>query len=556
MVKKRLLLFLPALAAALIYLPAINYQFVWDDINLIVHNRETPLSAFSQSFWHGTNEHLGTDPYYRPLTNFSLRLERLIYKHQPRGFHLTNILLHCIVCLLFTLLLFEVTGSRTGSVLAGMVFSLHPMAADCVAYISGRTDLIAGLGTVTAFLGLFLYRQRRHWIYLTLTILGYTAGSYAKESAALLLPVLILWLFLSPDYRQRHKVRLLLITALLSIFSTWLLLRLLILKTLLPMKPPAAILPLLNSSLSSFGQQIVLLFIPFTRRTFISPAGPAGLNIWTVIGIGYLLLLLSGFPLMRNRPLVLTGWFWSVVLLLPVAILLPFGPLGRLLYLPAMGILLALSALIYSPTKKPAGPDAPRLSPTLDRKIAFVTGVGWCVLALPFLRQRLQVWQNEETLFSRMVAEAPNYAPGHYNLGILLISRGDYHQARLHLYRAIELDSTMTVARFNLAALLQKTGDYPAAETLLQRVIREQPNFAPAYANLALLTLNRGDRKGAIELQRRACALAPNDASLYYNLALLFRRLGEPESARQAIIQALKLEPDQPRFRQFLNSLP
>jgi hypothetical protein len=556
---KRLLLILPALGAALVYLPVINYQFVWDDLNLIVHNQDSPLSAFGQSFWHGSAEHLGTDPYYRPLTNFSLRLERLLVGNRPRIFHLTNILLHSSVCLLFTLLLFKVTGSLTGAILAGFAFSLHPMAADCVAYISGRTDLIAGLGIVISFLGVLLYPQCGRRIYLVLTMLGYAIGIAAKESAIFLMPVVIIWILLAPVYRPRRKTGLLIIAGILFITILWLLLRLLVLKTLVPMKPPAAILPLLNSALSAFGLQLSLLFVPFARRIFFSPADSSTVpNIWWLFGLVYLLLPVFFYRRLRNRPLVLTGWFWSVALLLPVAILAPFGPSGRLLYLPAMGSLLALSALIFSRRQLPV-PDQKnfaRFQPNLDRKIAFVTGVCWCILSLPFLRQRQQVWQNETTLFTRMVTEAPNYAPGHYNLGMLLLNRGNIPEARKRLQRAVELDSGLTVALFNLAALLQKNGEYQEAEKLLLRVIRDRPDFAQAYANLALLTLNRGDLKGAIALQRKACALAPGLASLHYNLALLYRRLGEPESARAAINRALNLEPDQPRFLQFRNSLP
>ncbi|MGQ9708830.1 MAG: hypothetical protein ACUVUR_08185, partial [bacterium] len=188
---------MPVLAAIIIYLPTLTYQFVWDDINLIVYNRSGPLNAFSQSFWSGSSEHLGSDPYYRPLVNFSLRLDRLIAGRTPLFFHLGNVLIHSMISILLAVFIIRITGSFIGGIGAGLVFALHPLFADCVAYVSGRTDLLAGLGVLMAGLGIIGFKKNRGWLAIALSWLGYAVGIFSKESAVFFIFVIGGWFLLT-----------------------------------------------------------------------------------------------------------------------------------------------------------------------------------------------------------------------------------------------------------------------------------------------------------------------------------------------------------------------
>ncbi|MGQ9708747.1 MAG: tetratricopeptide repeat protein, partial [bacterium] len=298
------------------------------------------------------------------------------------------------------------------------------------------------------------------------------------------------------------------------------------------------------SSLSSFGYQLGLFFFPWGREVFhYHPAEFVRFNGWLVIGLIYLFVPIF-FLKVKRHPVFILGWLWSIVVLLPVSVLSSFGPSGRLLYLPAMGWLVMSVVLINLISTR-----------TAWRRFLLVFLGCWLALSVPFLYQRMRTWRNEESLFYRMVAEAPDYAPGYYNLSAILLNKGDDSGAIVLLKRAVALDSSLSVASFNLAALLQKRGEYREAEVLLRRVIKDKPDYAQGYANLALILLGKGDLVGAIELEKKGCELAPDDPNLFYNLALLFHQDGKLDSAREAVEKAVQLAPGNPRFQALLKKL-
>ena len=543
-VKRWLDILVVGLVSFFVYLPALGFQFVWDDINLIVYNQQSPLSAFGQSFWAGSAEHLGSDPYYRPLSNFSLRLDRLIAGSNPWFFHLGNILLHSVVTILFAILIFKITGSWKCAHFAGLVLALHPLVADCVGYVSGRTDLLAGLGLLVASLGLADYLKKGGRVNIILIWAGFAVGVLSKESTLPFMLVVPVWLLLNGNVKRRWQEGLTVLAGMVVIGAGYLFARFQVLGGLVGMKVIDKLLPLLLTALNSFGYQLSLFFFPFNRQIFHWYSGEFfRLKGWGVIGIIYLFLPLL-LVRVRQRSYLVLGWFWSVVFSLPVAVLAVFGPSGRLLYLPGMGILLMVAVMARLFVTRP-----------IEKRIIGMVAVCLCVLLVPFLWRRLGVWQNEERLFSRMVAEAPDYAPGYYNLGSVLLKKGDETRAVVQYRKAVALDSGLSLAGFNLAAILQRRGEYDEAELLLRRVIRDKPDFAQAYANLALIMLNKGDLALALELQKKGCELAPNDPNLFYNLALLFRRQGELDSARMAVRRAIKLAPENSRFQSLLNKL-
>lgn len=539
-VKRWLGLLISGLVAIGVYLPTLGFQFVWDDINLIVYNQDPPLRAFGQSFWAGSGEHLGSDPYYRPLANFSLRLDRLIAGRTPWFFHLVNILLHASVCVLFALLIFMVTGSWKSGQFAALFLALHPLFADCVAYVSGRTDLLTGLGLLIACLGLIEYMKKGGWVNLILVLAGFALAVFSKESGLFFILIVLIWILFKGKVKRCGVV----LAGVAVIAAIYLFARYQVLGSLVGMKAADRFLPLIITGLNSFGQQLSLLFFPFNRVIFYWSSGDfVRLNVWGVIGLVYLFLPLL-FLRLKQRFYPLLGWFWSVVFLLPVAVLAPFGPSGRLLYLPALGVLLMLVAVARLIATRP-----------IEKRVLVVVAVCLSVFFIPFLWRRMRLWQNEERLFLRMVKEAPDYAPGHYNLGSVLLKKGDETGAIAHYRRAVALDSGLSVAGFNLAALLQRRGEYEEAEMLLRRVIRDKPGYAQAYANLALIVLNKGDLALALDLQKKSAELAPADPNIFYNLALLFRRKGELDSARKALGRAIELDPRNPRFRSLWDKL-
>ncbi|MBM3315406.1 tetratricopeptide repeat protein, partial [candidate division WOR-3 bacterium] len=235
----------------------------------------------------------------------------------------------------------------------------------------------------------------------------------------------------------------------------------------------------------------------------------------------------------------LLGWGWAAVFLLPFSGLVQFGPIGRLAYVPAAGLI--VFAVVMADRLLRGRPAA--------RRVAAALAVGWCVATLPFLWQRIGWWRSEAGLFRRMASDAPAYAPGHYNLGNALLTARDSAGAVAAYARAVGLDSSLAPAALNLGALLQARGDLDEAAALYRSAVSRRPDYAPAHANLGVVLHKLGDTGGAIAELRRAAGLDPANAGTAYNLAWLFRLAGEPDSARAWAERAFRLRPQDPRTR-------
>lgn len=151
------LLLLAAIFAA--YSPSLVGDFVWDDRDLIqrapaIHDLKPLHSYFLQGFWNAEDHRRSTAGYYRPLTTLSYAVQWRIHGDSSQWFHLFNVLLHCLNALLL-LFVARKWGARFGWALAASaVFGLFPRLSESVAWISGRTDLMAAFFILAALLAL------------------------------------------------------------------------------------------------------------------------------------------------------------------------------------------------------------------------------------------------------------------------------------------------------------------------------------------------------------------------------------------------------------------
>ena len=227
-------------------------------------------------------------------------------------------------------------------------------------------------------------------------------------------------------------------------------------------------------------------------------------------------------------------------MLLPFAGLAGFGPVGRLVYVPAIGFVLLL---LYAGRESTRGYRG-------GRSGAVIIALIYCaLLALVALPPRMRVWRDGYTLFRQMTSEAPQYPAGHFNYAFELRQRGDIDGAIAEYRKAIALDPGMALAYSNLGAVLQSRGELVEAESLYLKTTELRPNYALAWNNLAIVRYKRRDGAGAVQAFRRAIELKPEDAGAIYNLGRLYQRAGLADSAASLFDRAYRLEPDNPQIR-------
>ena len=180
-----------------LYANSLNGPFIVDDLSYVVSNRLVLgggnfLSYFGEGFCEASSRGFGC-PYYRPLLNLSFRLDYLLWGMNPFGFHLTNVVIHTLVVLLLYVVTRVVFQQRLVAIVASLLFAVHPIHVESVAFVSARTDPPAALFFLLSFLGFYFYLKRSQWsLYAySLSLMAFVMALMTKE-IGITIPVILL----------------------------------------------------------------------------------------------------------------------------------------------------------------------------------------------------------------------------------------------------------------------------------------------------------------------------------------------------------------------------
>lgn len=527
--KKWCIWLLPPLAAILIYIPALGGGFVWDDLFI---QRELlpeidalwkvflPYDAYGlkrfNSLWTAThkidsllnNAMIG-------LSESPLDAARTVIPH------VTGLLLHAAVTFFVTLLawtlLREAPRRGEGALAAGLIFALHPIHVETVAWIPGRIDSLAALFLIPALLLGLRYLERKEGAALAGAGALLFLALLSKEvafSALILLPALYL---LAPPGREAllkagRRPALALGLVFLAAMGGYFILR-----SAMGAGVGSPRLYDFSTSIPRLFSALALYFqkslIPWPQLNFISE----------LPGLGFTLLLWSAalaalaFALWRWRAgfsLYLLAALWFGATLAPALLVTvlqdsPFAAAERYLYLPSIGLSLwAGAALAQSREKR--------------WNTALLAGIAALCLAYGYgTVQRIGVWKNGRALWENAVRNDPGGRGAAYafnNLGAALQREGNSDAALSNYRKAIRLDSGYAKAHFNLGNILQKTGRRDPAEDSYRRALDLDPRYFKAYVNLGGILIKKGRVEAAISLYRRGLKHGPHRVDLHYNL--------------------------------------
>ena len=569
-----------ALAVVLVYLPTLGNGFVeWDDAAYVTHNPHVSSLSWSTVRWAFTSD---SNANWHPLTWISHALDRTLYGLDPRGHHLTSVLLHAANSVLLLVLLWRLSARFWPSAAAAALFALHPLRVESVSWIAERKDLLCAFFALVALLAYERHARRPARGSLLAVALAMLLALLCKPMAVSL-PLLFLLLDLWPLRRlhwrrpQRavllEKVPLLL----LAVASS--------LATLLAQSHGEAVRPW---NLIGAGERFATaaLALPaYLGKTFW-PAPGSLLPLYThyhylregipattlVFALSFLVAALI-FSVLQwaRRPFLTVGGLAFFVMLVPV---LGFVQVGvqrfadRYTYLPTFGLCLCLIGLM-------AELDLAR------RRRRFVAasllGVVLVVLAALTWKQQ-SLWRNEVTVwegtvrgepaspiaqlnlanayhaagrqeeamqhYRLAVEEGPGYAPAWAALGMRLGESRNVGAAVDALHTALRLAPNDSLTRASLGSLLLAAGSIDQGMAELERAVAAAPTAMVARTSLgkALLTLGRLEEAEA--LFRATLDLAPDSAPAHNNLAMALIRAGKKEAAIDLLRQAIRLDPD------------
>ena len=216
-----------------LFLPSMQGDFLWDDRFFVSENPSLLGPHFLQRFltspfggFSGQDENsVQLDramQFYRPVTSLSYWIDLKIWGLNPAGFHLTNIIIQIINCLLLYFVLFELGAGRLISLLSALLFSVFPLHFENVSWISGRTDLLSFLFAVLSVLFFIKFFRQKKKFFLLWSSFFFLCSLLAKETN-LFLPAVYFLILYQKEPKVKAAVRL--ASPFLAGFLIWFVLR-------------------------------------------------------------------------------------------------------------------------------------------------------------------------------------------------------------------------------------------------------------------------------------------------------------------------------------------
>ncbi|MFZ5571366.1 MAG: tetratricopeptide repeat protein [Thermodesulfobacteriota bacterium] len=407
-----------------------------------------------------------------------------------------------------------------------MLFAIHPVHVESVAWIAERRNVLSTFFWFAALLAYWRYaRQPGFLSYLAVTVL-FTLGLTAK-SMLVTLPFQLLLLDFWPLERIHFKSQ----NSNVKSFLSWVMIEKIPLfaisalacyLTLISARNQGGVkgigglvsfeaIPLFsrmaNAAIAYINYMIHLVF-PFDLSVYYPY--PNSIPLWQVTGASLLLIsmLIVILRYAVRLPWLVTGWFWFMGTLVPVIGLVQLGGQAmadRYIYVPSIGIFIILvwgTATIFTKTG-------------IRRKTTALLAVFFFTILASNTWMQLQYWKNSLTLFERTVRITPDYPVAYNNLGMALANAGRLEEASDNIQKAIQL----------------------------------MPVFAEAYNNLGNILSTQGNIDEAVENYRKALALNPDYSEAHNNLGIAYYTKQLTEEAIFHFQQALRLSPDYPDAR-------
>jgi tetratricopeptide (TPR) repeat protein len=564
-----------ALATIIVYLAALRNDFVeWDDGVYIVDNvhiRSLDTAFFKWAFFdfYAANWH--------PLTWMSHALDYALWGLNPLGHHLTNIILHAINTFLVVMLVIRLldafkartSGSERAPFLfltersiliaagvTGLLFGLHPVHVESVAWVAERKDLLCALFFLLSIIMYTNYAlgvenevddnnaiprflNRRY-----LVTLGFFTLALLSKPMAVTLPVVLLILDWYPlnrlqSFRTPQAVRIMaekIPFFVLSLAAS--------IVTIMAQKAggalvPTVAVPLSARTLVAAKSLIAYLFnmaLPYHLIPFYAYPGPGEISLFHLeypLAIAFFVGITAAcVGVMKKWKLWLSVWSYYVVTLLPVLGIVQVGGQAmadRYTYLPSLGPFLIAGL---------GGAWLLAHEDALKRRIPAAKTIGAAVVVSVFITlsylsfKQIGVWKNSFVLPDYILEKEPPKDPRVYLFrGMAFERTGRLDKAIEDYDRAIALDPSYYQAFLGRGAIFRETGRLDKAIEDYDRAIALNPAYDQAFFGRGATFEKMGKFDSAIEDYGRAIALNPENYEAYNNRGMQYRATGQLDKA-------------------------
>src|SRR5881296_1893096 len=546
-----------ALVTFAAFLPVLQNQFVdWDDQRNFLDNHHYRGLGWTHLRWMWTT-HLG---HYIPLTWMTLGLDYLLWGMNPVGYHLTNLLLHAANAVVFFFVVRRLLARAlpspsehgyalaVSSGVAALVFAIHPLRVESVAWVTERRDVLSGLFYLVAIL-LYLracegMARGRGWYWLSVAVF---VCALLSKSMVVNLPIVLLILDVYP------------LRCLGGVVGWWSAPARRVYVEKIPfvlLAAAAAAIALMAQlshdtmvsvvQLSGLGRLAVSMYgVSFYLWKTVAPVNlsplyelPPTMNPWAmpfILSYGLVLAITAiALALRRRVPGLVAAWLAYIVVLVPVLGIFQSGSqiaADRYTYLAGLG----LAILAGVP-----------LSSCWQATRFMITGPALCALvALGVLTwDQVHVWHDSEKLWAHALAIDPKSSVAQFGLGRALADQGKLAEAIDHYRLAVQIKPNYADPHNNWGVALAQQGKPAEATDHYRQALQIKSDSAEAHTNWGLALVAQGKLAEAIDHYRQALGIRPNSVEVHNNWGNALADQGKLAEAIDHYRQALQIRPD------------
>ena len=521
-------------ATFIVFIPSLQNGFVnYDDTVYVYENRH--IQSLS---WENIHR-MCTQPMahnYHPLTMLSLAVNYQFSGLNPFGYHLTNLLLHLANVLWVFWLVYWLSGRRIEmSIIVSLLFGIHPMHVESVAWIAERKDVLYAFFFLPALIAYIRYIKTKKWTFFAASLLLFTLSLFSKP-AAIILPVVLFLL----DYWYKRPLKLKSIAEKIPFFALALLFSYF---TLEAQKAEGAVVSIhaytittrLMAACYGFSMYIIKMFVPYQLTVYYPyPAIGNGFPLYYYIfpvlsvSIGILTLLSLRF----TRTIFFGMAFYLLNLLLVLQLITVGGTImsERYTYIPYIGLFFIVGWAYLKLAAK-----------WKNYRTFFTIGLAIYSLVLGGLTwNRCQVWKDSMTLWNDSIQKQPNVI-AYNNRGGLYFDQKAYDLGLKDISAAIAINSSYMDSYRNRGLIFSVTNQFDKAiqdyTHYLEKTKSKQDRFAVlhwrgiAYTKLGRYQLALDDFNDAIEIHSV-------NSSYYIHRSETHRALGNRKAALEDALKA------------------
>ncbi len=558
------------------YFNIFGNEFVWDDHVFILDNSD--IRSFSNIPLFFTQD---TDGLYRPLRSLHYTFIYSIAGKNEFLYHFNSLFFHIVISILVYIIIYEIIKKKNISLIAALIFAVHPIHTGRVTNITAGFDLFGIFFMLLAFYFYVKFSKLNLKKYLLSSLLIYLLAVFSSEEAIVLPLLVVLYEFCF------NRVKFNKILTRNNNFNNKKIQNILIFKNYIPYFVIALFFIIVRffvigvkgrleeylagnffftmlTMLKVYTYYIYLLIVPVNLTLFRDVEAVVSIFDFKVL-LSFLILasiIIFALRYYNKNKIIFFAVFWFFITLIPFSNILPLQNFmaERYLYVPSIAFSLLVSYLLitifninFRNTKKSAKqisgvPEIQRISKHNNYKKFVRYGVViLIVLLLGFYIfstvNRNNDFKDNLTLWSKTVATNPNNSKAHDNLGFTYERSGETEKALEEFEISVRLQPDNFRGLANLGVAYAKLGRYNESIGALEKSIMVR-KYHKTYDKLGLVYVELNKEEKAISQFKEAIKINPRYAKAHNDLATAYGRIGEFDLALLEFNEAIRIDKD------------